>query len=447
MVTESQAGKRSKLQIITDVLINLLLLAIPLGYLSEANGWGSLATFGLFALAIIPLAGWTARCSDTLVERTKPPANVRSGFRFYFGALMGGFGAILDNVSFIILSGVALSQGLTQVVQASIAGAIISNTLFVLGLSFFFGTLLGSKQEFDGKRAKDYAKLLAVIVTAFVLLKFAEVADPAGRKIASSMSVPIAIILILLFFVYIFYEFFHWRRFEDKDAPFVQAVNTALRSFGAGYELKPDQANEASIISGINRALEASSAEYRLNPMGDSSETQERRWPAIVALIAALLGLALALVGTYFVSTELLQLATTISSGAYPVTIAGMSLGTIKFSGAFIGLILIPVIGSAAEHLNSIHNAIQKKTEAAVNNTAGYAVQITLLAAPILVLASALFFGSNFTFDFQPIELAIFGAATFIFYAVTEDGEGTIVEGAALLVVYAIFALATLFFT
>jgi Ca2+:H+ antiporter len=89
---------------------------------------------------------------------------------------------------------------------------------------------------------------------------------------------------------------------------------------------------------------------------------------------------------------------------------------------------------------------VQGKTEAAVNNTAGYAIQITLLAAPILVLVSAILFPDHaFSFDFTPIELAVFGAATFIFYAVTEDGEGTFVEGAALLAVYAIFAVGTLF--
>jgi Ca2+/H+ antiporter len=70
-----------------------------------------------------------------------------------------------------------------------------------------------------------------------------------------------------------------------------------------------------------------------------------------------------------------------------------------------------------------------------------------LLAAPILVLLSAIWLWGNFTFDFQPSELAIFGAATFIRYAVTENGEGTIIEGAALLAVHSIFAAATFFFT
>jgi len=396
----------------------------------------------LFALAIIPLAGLTAFFSDVLIEGTRPRDDRRGRL-----TLGGAIGAIVDNLSFMILGWAALSQGLTQVVQASIAGAIISNTLLVLGLSFFLGTLVGVKQEFDGKRAKDYAKLLAVIVTAFVLLAFAEAADTQKRNIASDMSVPIAIFLIVLFFAYIAYEFFHWRRFEDeqKTAPFVEGLNSLLRSSGAGYELKSrfsEQIDDSTLIRSMNTLLEGSPTDYRLVAMQDESEPPKRRLPLIVALPGLLVVLGL----TYLVSIQLVQVTAQVVGGTYPITIAGMTLGTIQLSNAFIGLIVIPVIGSAAEHLNSIHNAMHGKTEAAVNNTAGYAVQITLLAAPILVLISAFFFGSQFTFDFLPIELAIFGAATFIFYAVTEDGEVTIVEGAALLVVYAIFAAATYFF-
>jgi Ca2+:H+ antiporter len=222
----------------------LLLLAIPLGYASKFLGWGTLATFILFALAIIPLAGLTATFSDVLVERTTPRDNT-SGKLSWGGAV----GAVLDNLSFIILGIAALSQGLTQVVQASIAGAIISNTLLVLGLAFFFGAGLGKRRQiFNGDRAKDYAKLLAVIVTAFVLLAFVEAADPKQQNIGSGMSVFIAIIfLVLLFASYVAYEFFHWRRFEEEekkahqlatppgsDSAFVEGVNSLLRSHGAG---------------------------------------------------------------------------------------------------------------------------------------------------------------------------------------------------------------------
>src|SRR5262249_36884081 len=235
----------------------------------------------LFALAIIPLAGLTATFSDVLVERTTPRGDT-SGKLSWGGAV----GAVLDNLSFIIIGLVALSQGLREVVQASIAGAIISNTLLVLGLAFFFGTGLGKRRQiFNGDRAKDYAKLLAVIVTAFVLLAFVEAADPTKRNIASGMSVFIAVIfLVLLFAAYVAYEFFHWRRFEEEekrahqaklivlssDGPFVEGVNSLLRSHGAGYELKSqsgEQVDGARLVQGINTLLEERRAGYELAPM------------------------------------------------------------------------------------------------------------------------------------------------------------------------------------
>jgi calcium/proton exchanger cax len=105
------------------------------------------------------------------------------------------------------------------VAQASIAGAIISTTLLVLGLAFFFGAGLGQRRQiFNGDKAKDYAKLLAVIVTAFVLLAFVEAADPKQRNIGGGLSIFIVITFrVLLFASYVVDVFFHWRRFEEDE--------------------------------------------------------------------------------------------------------------------------------------------------------------------------------------------------------------------------------------
>ena len=304
----------------------LLLLAIPLGYVSKWLDWGTLATFALFALAIIPLAGLTAIFSDVLVERTTPRGDT-SGRLTWGGDATGRgpatrwVGAILDNLSFIILGIAVLSQGLTQVLQASIAGAIISNTLLVLGLAFFFGAGLGKRRQiFNGDKAKDYAKLLAVIVTAFVLLAFVEAADPKQQNIGSGMSIFIAItFLVLLFASYVAYEFFHWRRFEEEekkakearlteladDGPFVESMNSLLRSHGAGYELQRQTGapvDGARLVQGINTLLGERQAGYELRPMQEQTTAPRR---SRIPLIVALLGLVAVLVGTFFVSTEL----------------------------------------------------------------------------------------------------------------------------------------------
>lgn len=421
----------------------VLLAAIPLGWVSDHFNWGTVLTFFLYALAIVPLAGLTALLSDKIVTRGR----TSSGEQRRWGGL---FGALLDNLSFIILGLVALSQGLASVVQASIAGVIISNTLLVLGLSFFIGTMRGKPQIFNGERAKDFAKLLAVIVTAFVLLKFMEAADPK-RDIKSAMSALSAIVVLMLFVVYIGHEFFHWNRFYHKQS-FAEKVKADLRAVSDDYELsaEAEKIKDPELIGRLNEALSAYAPQLQL-------VEREKRPPGkaqpLIVTVLAVIGVIILAVVTGFVSNAWAQVATSISSGTYPITIAGESLGSIRLSPTFIGLILVPLIGSAAEHFNSIRSAMRGETEDAVNNTAGAAIQVTLLAAPILVLASIAlvgifgFAGPAFSFEFEPIELAVFGAATFIFYAVTEDGEGTWLEGAALIAAYVIFAFATLLLT
>jgi hypothetical protein len=81
------------------------------GFFSAATGWRDLATIALGALAIIPLAGLTALYSNVLVARTRPPANVRSGWKSSLAAIIDVLGAILDNVSFIAPILEALSHG------------------------------------------------------------------------------------------------------------------------------------------------------------------------------------------------------------------------------------------------------------------------------------------------------------------------------------------------
>jgi Ca2+/H+ antiporter len=81
-----------------------------------------------------------------------------------------------------------------------------------------------------------------------------------------------------------------------------------------------------------------------------------------IPLVVALLGLVVVLVATFLVSTELAQLTTSITTGAFPSTIAGVELGSFTLSQACVGLVIIPVIGSAAEHLNSIRSAVQGNT-------------------------------------------------------------------------------------
>jgi Ca2+:H+ antiporter len=402
--------------------INLLLIAGPIGVANEIFelGGGKGLTFLLIALALIPLAGLIAGFTDVIAER----AGDRIG-----GLLEATFG----NAAFIILGVLALSQGLTDVVEASIAGAIISNTLFVLGGAFFFGALSGKQQLFNKDAAQNYAKLLALALVALVLPAIAEASTSRqGDVVGSEVSATSAIILILLYVAYLVFDLFHVRDFAYQQAaggaptrkkrrqrkPDVNAETAPIAEYRAEEGIAPAPAPRLTALA----ARRARASELHLNP-----------------LVAAI-GLAAVLVATVYLSETLVEITRTITQDGEPITLGSVSLGTLRLTGSFVGLVVIPLIGTAAEHLSALRSAVAGRTEITITVTAGAAIQVALLATPVFVLASFFVSPHPFTLIFKPIELAVFAMATFLFYLVTEDGEGTWLEGALLLAFYLIFA-------
>jgi len=400
--------------------INLLLLAGPIGVANEMFdlGGGKGLTFILIALALIPLAGLIAGFTDVIAER----AGDRIG-----GLLEATFG----NAAFIILGVLALSQGLTDVVEASIAGAIISNTLFVLGGAFFFGALGGKRQLFNKDSAQNYAKLLALALVALVLPAIAEAStSKQGDIVGSEVSATSAVILVLLYIAYLVFDLFHVRDFAYQEATGGGPTRKKRR------QNKPDVNPETAPIAEY-RAEEKSATAPRLTALAArrARASEVRLNPLVAAL-----GLAVVLVATVYLSETLVEITRTITQEGEPITIGSVSLGTLRLTGSFVGLIVIPLIGTAAEHLSALRSAMAGRTEITITVTAGAAIQVALLATPVFVLASFFISPHPFTLVFKPIELGVFALATFLFYLVTEDGEGTWLEGALLLAFYLIFA-------
>ena len=117
------------------------------------------------------------------------------------------------------------------------------------------------------------------------------------------------------------------------------------------------------------------------------------------------------------------------------------SLGLSEF---FLGIILIPLIGNAAEHLVAVQVAIKNRMELSLSIAIGSSLQIALFVAPVLVFLSLLL-GHPMQLEFNRFELASVGAAAAIAALVSLDGESIWLEGAMLLMVYAILAIAFFF--
>jgi Ca2+:H+ antiporter len=251
----------------------------------------------------------------------------------------------------------------------------------------------------------------------------ASVGPAQGDVVGKEVSAISAAILLLLYITYLLFDLFHVR-----DLEYIQQhrAQKPIRS-----SLNPETA-----------PITEYRAEERLTALNARRERgKETRMNPFVAGV----GLIAVLVATVYLSETLVEIARTITEAGEPIRIGMLSLGTLQLSPAFVGLVLIPIIGTAAEHLSAIRSAMDGRTEITITVTAGAAIQVALLAAPLFVLLSFFIAPQPFALLFSPIELAVFGLATFLFYLVTEDGEGTWLEGALLLAFYLIFAGTALF--
>ena len=399
--------------------VNVLLIAGPIGLISVANEWGNGLTFILLALSVIPLAGLIAGFTDSIADR--------------LGDRVGGLlEAGLGNAAFIIIGVISLSRGLDTLVRASIAGAIISNTLFVLGMAFFIGTSRGVRQKFNPGTGTSYSKLLALTVVALVMPALA----PATGNTRFDISLISAVVLILLFVAYLLFDIFHFR-----DLAYLE-VNQLKGEHISGKQTEDQSITIENASVQEYRAEEVQAAAQRTTThSARRARAQESHLNPIVALV----GLVIALIITVYFSETLVSVTEELTTKGAHFTIGAWDLGTFQLSELFVGLVVIPLIGTAAEHLSAIRSASDGRTEITIAVTAGAAIQVALLAAPLFVIVSIFLGGSRFDLFFNRFELAAFGLATFLFYLVTEDGEGSWLEGIQLLAFYFIFAGAALF--
>jgi len=114
------------------------------------------------------------------------------------------------------------------------------------------------------------------------------------------------------------------------------------------------------------------------------------------------------------------------------------SLGVSEF---FLGIILIPLVGNAAEHFVAVQMAARNKMNLSVEIAISSSVQIALFVAPVLVFIS-LFMGNPLTLIFNSFELMALGAGVLITVLVSSDGESNWLEGSTMFAVYLILALA-----
>ena len=173
-----------------------LLVMVPVALILEFSGIGGhTAVFLAAAAAMIPLAAVLGQATEAVAVYTGPK----------IGALLN---ATLGNAAELIITIVALREGLVEVVKASIAGSIVGNILVVLGLSVLVGGLKNGTQRFDARTAGANATTMALAVVALVVPAVFALGDEVMRPSAADielLSDGMAVVLIVIYVLYLVY--------------------------------------------------------------------------------------------------------------------------------------------------------------------------------------------------------------------------------------------------
>lgn len=347
--------------------------------------WGSQQETAIFicsAIGLIPLAALIGQATEDL--------------EYYVGPIAGGLlNATFGNAPEIIIGIFAIQHGLIAVVKASITGSIISNVLLVLGSSLAFGGWRWGKQYFSSRDAGQYSAMmvLAIIGLSIPAIGASTVIESAHIQ---SISNAISIILLLVYVLYLAMHVFHVR--DERRNP--RRLRKAIP--------EPAASEEAEEVEAVTGAAARQVVEGQKPP---------KLWVSLLLLLVATIGTAW--------NSELLV------SAIKPVT---EQLG---WSQVFIGLVIIPIIGNAAEHSSALFIAIKDRVDLSMAIAAGSSIQVATFVAPVLVLVSLLY-PATLNLVFQPLELAVLVMAAILFPIVTLDGESTWLEGVQLMAVYLI---------
>lgn len=298
------------------------------------------------------------------------------------GEGLGGFlNATFGNAAELIIGIVAMKAGNIDIVKASLTGSIIGNLLLVLGTSFLAGGIRHKVQEFNRIGASSQATTLSIAVIALLV--------PAGfhavrssritQELEWALSLAIALVLLLAYFFSLV--------FSLRTHPMLFASEEA-------------------------------------SPGPEEGTPTEEPW-SITKSVAFLAG-----------SSALIAWMSELLVGS--VEQAALAMG---MSQIFVGVIVVAVVGNAAEHSTAILMAMKNRVSLSLGIALGSSIQIAIFVVPLLVLLSYVIAAQPMDLVFSRAEIIAVVFAVFIVNQIAAEGKSTWFGGVQLLVVYAIIAI------
>lgn len=298
------------------------------------------------------------------------------------GPTLGGLmNATFGNATELIIALIALNAGLVDVVKASITGSIISNLLLVMGFSMLLGGLRHKQQEFQPLVARMNASSMNLAMIAILVPTAVDVTSSGiAEATLQNLSVAVAIVLILVYAL---------------------TLTFSMKTHSYLYDVGIAESGEA-----------------------EAEPHQPNLW----------LWIGVLLVATLLVAYESELLVDSLE-------VATSQLG---LTALFTGVILVPIIGNAAEHATAVTVAMKNKMDLSLSVAMGSSLQIALFVAPVLVLAGWVL-GQPMDLDFNPFELVAVAVSVLIANSISSDGQSNWLEGTLLLAAYVVLGLAFYF--
>ncbi|KAJ2625263.1 hypothetical protein GGI25_002760 [Coemansia spiralis] len=408
--------------------LNILIIFVPLGYIAHFLNWPVVAVFVLNYLAIIPLSALMGFATEEV--------SIRLG-RTWGSVVNACFGNAVE----LIVAVIALIEEEYRIVQAGLIGSVLSNTLLVLGCAFFAGGLHHRVQIFHAEAAQCAGALLALSVLSMIIPAAYHDVHASGGEITNGiliMSRGTALILLLVYILFLVFQLkthsdifdgSHTRRGENSDIEeYAEALSPNL---GLNIMLDDTKGHGRGVFSEAScRSIGGSSGGFSKRRKWRShthechlrhSAPQMRLWiaSALLVIISVLVAF----------SSDILVDSVQELTSHYNI------------SHTFVGMILLPIAASAAEHTMSITVAIRDKMDLCITVAVGSSMQMTLFVLPTLIII-AWIMKRPLTLFFDEFETTTMLISVLVINYLIMNGRSNWLKGAMLLSSYFIVAMA-----
>jgi Ca2+:H+ antiporter len=360
-----------------------LLAAVPAVFVAEHMVPGAHTTlFVLAVLAIVPLAALLSHATESVAAKT--------------GDAIGGLlNATLGNLTEMVIAIAALRAGMLDLVKASIAGAIVTNSLFMLGMALLLGGLKYRTQQFNSGSARLQAGMLFLATVALIVPSAIGASDrPDAAAIVGPLSVGLSVLLLVAYVLGLLFSLVTHRDFFGSAAAAAAASGTVPAAVSGGA------------------------------PAAAPEHEEEHLWPVAVAVpMLGVITVIVALVSEIFVES---------------VQEAALTFG---MTPAFVGFVVVAIVGAAAEMTAAFAAARKNRLDLSVGIALGSSSQIAMFVAPVLVLLSLFIAPTPLDLQFWPGAVVMVMLGTLAVFVVTTGGRSAWYLGVLLLVVYAVFAM------